>query len=119
MCMSACVYVRSLLYSLLTEALMVFPDMSQLKWLRVTAVASGAAACLLASSCPLCSLLYVKSVHFFKSLFNHMIAPFNSSSRGGSIRIVIGAEWHFSELRGEQWVSVVSCGTARDMCIKV
>lgn len=48
-----------------------------------------------------------------------MIAPFNSSSRGGSIRIVIGAEWHFSELRGEQWVSVVSCGAARDMCIKV
>uniref|UniRef100_A0A493TXF9 TAFA chemokine like family member 5 n=1 Tax=Anas platyrhynchos platyrhynchos TaxID=8840 RepID=A0A493TXF9_ANAPP len=31
----------------------------------------------------------------------------------GRVRAVIGTEWHFSELKGEQWVSGVSCGAAR------
>lgn len=51
-------------------------------------------------------------------MLNHMIALSNNPKTGWQrVRAEIGDEWHFSELKGDQWVSGDSCGAARDMCI--
>jgi len=96
----------------------LFPDVWKWKEHWVKAVASGAAAQLACLLMPheLPSLGKFHSWVFL--LLNHLIALFNCSNAGWQrVRTVIGNEWHFSELKGEEWVGGVSCGADRDMCI--